>query len=127
MLTKCTYPVAWVGGPKDPGQTFSLRISARGRYTLGRLCCHPDWARLQGRLATEGIPQAALAFLVAETSLGTEYLGSTVGGMDHSGRGRWAGEDPEISLKIGMGAFSHLCSLRVGAWFRFLPCRCYSP
>lgn len=44
------------GWPPEPGQAFSLWISACGRYKVRRLPCHPDWVRPLGMPSTEEIP-----------------------------------------------------------------------
>lgn len=87
VLTKCMYPVAWVGGTVGPRtspdfspwdiQTPEAALPSRSGKANGQVLFYRG-----------NSTQASLAFLAAETSLGMESLRSAVGGPDEAGRER---------------------------------------
>lgn len=85
MLTKCMYPVAWVGGPKGLDKPSLSGFLPVGGTELGG-CLPPRLGKAVGDAIYRGnSTQATLAVIVAETSLGTQCLGATVGSIDQGG------------------------------------------
>ncbi|XP_070354855.1 carbohydrate sulfotransferase 8 isoform X1 [Equus asinus] len=94
-------PVAWVGGPKGPGQVFSLWTSTVGGADAGGCPAIRIGRGLWGPIYRRNSSPASLAFTAAETFLGTDCLGSAVGGTDQGIKFNVRPQQPHNDLPPG--------------------------